>query len=524
MAQGNIAQYTSPIDQIHPSEVGADALAQAGRHIGAEYREAGQEYQGAIDHAAGPVAKIVDQHETFADISQGAHTLAALTNNLQTQWNDTVAKSDPNDKSIQATFLNNTLEPQLEGFQSAFTTDKGQEWGLSSADRLREHFNTTTAADMSVRAGDAVLLNTVGQINQLKSSAYKDPSSTDVALSQVDSYYEAAKENNSGLLNAKEIAHMDTARMDAKNEIVKNAIKGYADAGHSDAATKLLDSGNYDEFLPKEEQSALRTYIDNHVNAQQVEQQQKQQQQQQQQTAANQQEVKGIFSQISSGQGYLATTAFANTKLSTQQKNDFVAQKNGILSLPQDFLTSPAYGDGFSQASRAVYSGQPITAAALTMGVRRQEITPAGAVQLQQIGDKMKTADGLAEVNAQNSVLQQMKAQIIKGGPNANDPAGQKIYNNMLNSFYPAWDAAIKSGKSPAELADPNSKDYIGNLANTFKRSDTQALADVTAATPAAAPKITVPALDQRKIGTVYPTPRGDMTWNGNGWIPAKKE
>jgi hypothetical protein len=129
----------------------------------------------------------------------------------------------------------------------------------------------------------------------------------------------------------------------------------------------------------------------------------------------------------------------------------------------------------------------------------------------------MKTPQGRAEINAQNQVLQQMRAQIVKGGPTANDPQGEKIYNNMLNSFYSAWDAGIKSGKSPAQLADPNSKDYIGNLANTFKRSDTQALADVTNAPQK--PVGLLPPVEKRVVGKAYTNPSGvSRYWTGDGW------
>ena len=520
MAQGNIQQYTSPIDQIHPSEVGADALAQAGRHIGAEYKEVGQEYGHAIDAVAAPVAKIIDQHETLNEISQGSAALAAMHNNLTTQWNAMASKADPNDKSIQGTFLNDTVEPQLQQWQSSFSTEKGQDWALAQADSMRMHYTEKTAADMSILAGTARVKNLTTQLSQLSNVAYNDPSSINQSFAQVDSTLAAAKENSDGIMTPEQLTKLDSVALDMKNEMTKNAIKGYADSDNPNgpkAAKAILNSPDYNQYLKPKEQQKLGDYIDNQSSARDVEQQQKVQQQQAQQTAANQQEVKGIFSQIASGQGYLATQAFANQKLSTQQKNDLVAQKNGILSLPQDFLTSPAYGDGFSKVAQGVYSGQPITARALTAGVRRQEITPAGAVQLQAISDKMKTPEGLAEVNAQTQVLQQMKTQIIKGGPNAADPAGEKIYNGMLNSFYASWDAGIKSGLTPAQMADPQSKDYIGNMANTFKRSDAQALADVTS--PAPAQKATIPPPDKRPAG-LYQTPRGEMRWDGKAWFP----
>lgn len=513
---GNIAQYTSPIDTLRPSETGADALAQMGRHIGAEYRQIGQDYQQAIDRFGQPVAQIVEQHDTMAEVSQGAYALAAGTNNLQQSWNKTVQTSDPNDTTIQKKFTDENLEPFLEQWQGSFTTEKGQQWALSQADELRKHFGSTTEADMSIRAGTAVLSNTVGQLNQLRSSVYKDPSTFDTAVGQIDSYYDAALEHNSGLLKENQLSQINTAREDAKNELVQNAIKGYVDAGHTQKASAILDSGKYDNLLDDKEQERLRDYIQNRSDATEVADGQKTKQVQAQQIATNMQEANGIFSQLASGKLYPATLAFSNQNLSKQQRQDFIAKSDGILTLPQEFLSSPAYGDAYAQSAKALYAGQTFTPESITASIRRQEITPAGAIQLQAIADKMKTPEGRAEMNAQSQVLNQMQDKIMVGGKYANDPAGEKLYNNMLNSFYSTWNAGIQAGKTPAQLADPENKDYVGNIANSFKRDPAQALADSTAIV---APKIpALPAADQRVVGRTYPTATGVRPWLGNGW------
>lgn len=519
--RGNIAQFTSPIDTINPDKQG-EAASQLSRSAGIEggyYKQAGQDYR-----AAGKtLGDTINQHEYMTEVSQGSAAWSALYNNKTAEWNRSASESDPNDSTIGKKFLDDSLEPSLQQFQDGFSTEKGQEWAITQADKLRQHFYDTTSADMSHRAGEAKVEDFKTTLNQLSATVYRSPTSADTALAHVDDVLKATTENSDGRYTAEQISKFDSLASDMKNEIVKNQLKGLADNVDNPngpaVAKALLDSGKYDQYIPASEQSSLHKYIDNQIDARGVEKEQKEQAAQTQQTQQNAQEVNSIFSQLASGKGYAATVALSNQKLSPQQRSDLVAQKTGILSLPQDFLTSPAYGDEFGKVSQSVYGGQPISAAALTAGVRRQEITPAGAVQIQALQDKMKTPEGLAEANAQNSVLTQMKSQIVKGGPNAYDPAGEKIYGNMLNSFYPAWDAGIKAGKTPAQLSDPNSKDYIGNLANTFKRSDTQALADVTSTPPKAA---AVPPPDKRVVGQSYPTPLGDLKWLGGGWEKPK--
>lgn len=478
--QGNIAQFNAGDNiGLKPSDEGAHALSEAAYREGQFYRQAGAD----ITQAGDRIGEQAGQAEYADEISKGSATWSTLFANKTAQWNQAVAQPGAaQDKTLGQSFMQNSLEPDLQDFQNAFSTTKGQDWALSRANDLRQHFGEKVSADSMTLAGEGRLQDFTTNLNQLASTAYRDPTTADVAFGHIDETYKAMMD--SGTFTPEQQSKAMALVTDMKKEVALNQVKGMADNVNDPQgpakARALLDTGVHSNYIPAEQQQTLHRYIDNQEASRIVEKTQKDTAVQVQKTDANSQEVNSVFSQLASGQGYLATTAFSNQKLTTQQRNDLVAKNDGILTLPHSFLTSPTYGDGFNQAAKAVYGGQPITAAALTAGVRRQEITPAGAVQLQQLSDKMKTPQGVAEMNAQNSVLAQMRTQIVKGGPNTSDPVGEKNYNSMLNTFYPAWNAAISSGKTPAQLADPASKDYIGNIANTFQRSPAQALADVT--------------------------------------------
>jgi hypothetical protein len=257
--QGNIAQYTSPIDKLEPSEVGAEALARAGRGIGAQYRQIGQDYQQSIDRVGDPLAQAVDQHETMTEISQGSAALAAMHANFTTQWNEMASKYDPNDKSIQGTFLDNTVEPQLQAFQDGFSTEKGQQWALSQADALRSHLYDKTSADMSTRAGSAVVENMKTTLTMLSDTARKDPSSMDASIGQINSLVQAAKENNTGNLSPEQIAKMDDLSRDMKNEVVKAGLQGLADV-NPQAAVAAINSGKFSPYISGTEGDQLIKY------------------------------------------------------------------------------------------------------------------------------------------------------------------------------------------------------------------------------------------------------------------------
>ncbi len=473
--QGNIAEYTSPVDQLHPSSEGSSALAAAGIHVGRLYNEAGAD----IKQGVGELGQAVEQHDYMTEVSKGAATGSAILNNKMTEWQQMVSKPGAaDDKSIQGKFLDNNLEPELEKFQSGFDTEQGQKWAMDYANKIREHFATTTSADLMNLQGEERGHDVVTQRNQFGSILQKDPTSFDTVAPLWKSYIDGMR-NDPAFASTDGKIKLDKMFNEGNDEFAKEQVKAFADQGKIEHARVALEAQGKAGNIEPNWNSELTLYINNQKNAHELERLQRVKISDAQKEQQNSQEVNNAFQSIASGKGATATVIMGNTKLTSAQKTDFLDKKTGILTLPQKFLTSQTYGDNFSQIVQSVYSGQDISGAGLTEGVRRMEITPAGAAQLKAIADKMKTPAGLAEARAQQSVLARMQDDMVKGGSINIDPEGKKIYNNMLNSFYPAWDAEIRSGKTPAQISNPDSKDYIGNLANTFKRSDVQTMADI---------------------------------------------
>src|ERR1700722_4282726 len=145
---GNITQFTSPIDKLQPSETGIEALARAGRIEKENADQTGRIYSGIINQ----VGDTVDRYQTMNEISQGSAALAVMHNNLTTQWNKIATSTDPNDTSIQQTFMEQANQ-SLDNWSNSFDTKRGQEWALSQADNMRSHFYDKTSADMGIRAG-----------------------------------------------------------------------------------------------------------------------------------------------------------------------------------------------------------------------------------------------------------------------------------------------------------------------------------------------------------------------------------
>src|SRR5215475_11560099 len=196
----NIKQFETPALGLRPVETGVEARAATARRIGAFYNQqaAAIEEVGSFraseirstGTAIGSALKIAgDAYVNQLDheqISHGTATFAQLQDDLTQQWNTTAKSADPNDPSVAAKFRESVLEPALDNFTEAFSTEKGQRWAEAHVAALRQHMFQKTAGDMSTLAGIAVAQNAQTAAKSMTNTAIQDPSSVPFLLESTD--------------------------------------------------------------------------------------------------------------------------------------------------------------------------------------------------------------------------------------------------------------------------------------------------------------------------------------------------
>lgn len=138
------------------------------------------------------------------------------------------------------------------------------------------------------------------------------------------------------------------------------------------------------------------------------------------------------------------------------------------------------YGPGFFDAFKAIHAeaGDParITdpAQLYNMVGPRGSLTMAGLDKLAQEIYKPKNPESEAETKMKSTFLDNAKRDISGehdlGFIKLRDPKGEEIFLHYLGYFFPAYDEGRKKGKTPAQLLDPESPDYLGKALNTMKR------------------------------------------------------
>lgn len=123
------------------------------------------------------------------------------------------------------------------------------------------------------------------------------------------------------------------------------------------------------------------------------------------------------------------------------------------------------------------------------------DLTMAGVEKLRGEIDLKKSPEGAAESEMKKEFLRNARGQITGSdeGLHIKDPKGDELYLKFMAQALPAYEAARKQGKSPSQLLDPDSPDYVGKIVKNFKRPMDQWFNDTVHDAPTAGTK---PAFD----------------------------
>lgn len=259
MAQ--IKEYSAGALALKPTETGVEAQAATGRRISSNYNEQaaykqaeGQRIASTITGLGGMAVNYMEQREK----SHGALASAGLLNGLTQDWNETAKQADPNNPSIAGKFREEQLEPRLNKFIESFNTEGGRKWAEAHAASIREHMFTKTTADMSSLAGIAAHNNVIQSTNTFANAVRTDPSSLDFALesarSGIDTMVDASPN-----LSAAQAAKLKTDLGQRAGEQITRAAVQSAIEGNPDAGMRLATNPKYAQYIDASHAQSLYT-------------------------------------------------------------------------------------------------------------------------------------------------------------------------------------------------------------------------------------------------------------------------
>jgi len=378
----NIREYNAPdTTRLTPSDRAAYAAVHGAHVLGQAVSEGAQ----AIRNAGNALQKAYDKYQdnqAQSEIAHGVASLATLTNNLSNQWNETAKTVDPNDRSIFQGFQEKAVQPAMDDFVGAFSTDKGKQWAQMQTARVTQHFQERMSADMATRAGLAVNqnLNVLG--SQTSEMVRKDPTSLDQALGMIDSAVGGIVQASPNLTAAQSSKVQTDLNQQLKEQAVKSAFQGMADS-NPQAMAKLLDSGKYSQYIDGSTDQSLRRYADQQARAKAVEARAADADNRRQQAEASQDRMHQYLASFVDKSGRISIPPSADVAilrdntLKPHDQENLLAQTNALRNRLQQessnaTVDNPDVYKGFADRSR---KGEPINRSEIWQAVVDKQLT-----------------------------------------------------------------------------------------------------------------------------------------------------
>ena len=124
------------------------------------------------------------------------------------------------------------------------------------------------------------------------------------------------------------------------------------------------------------------------------------------------------------------------------------------------------------------------------------DLTVGGVDKLRSEIEQRKTPEGAAEGKMKDQFFKNARLQITGKSEHLGmeDHHGEELYLGFMTHALDEYDKQRKAGKSPSELLDPQSKDYLGKSIGSYKRDPSQWYSDMVHDNPEIAGDMKAPA------------------------------
>lgn len=527
----NIREVSAPDLSLRPDDRAAESLANSGRRIAALYNQQGEaksdtgrKIAGVVTDVGGVVVKAAEHRE----VSQGAAEAAKTLAGLDKEWNDTVAKADPNDPSVGAKFREERVEAALQKMKDGYLTEGGQKFAESQVQSFRNHFVSKTSADMARLASVAAKKNIETLTNQLSNAAISDPTSLNTSLKLVESSVGAMVDSSPNLKGVDSATMKLELTLDAQKSIVKSAAIGAINA-NPEAGVKEFSSPKYSKYINGGELKQLQQAAETVKRAQRVDENY---------ARANAKLAAQDASDKAEG-AYLEKVYSDDPKQRASVSAAQVARDYSLTREARERMIGIVQRSTEPEPAARI-SNQ--TASGLISRMRLPEGDPRRVADLGPVYDEYEKGnltksdlkfvrDELKEQRTpEGEPLSRDRAHFFKQyagaiAGRAFDPVlgSPKIYQAELDARRMEQDLR-KKGLDPHLAYDPSSEYFLGKPSRLQKYQGSMQ-GDLTdkANTPAAPARNDVmpaiPAAAARDVGSVYDTPKGPLKWTGTGWV-----
>lgn len=463
-----IREYNNPISGLEVSGAGARATALGGEYAGRTL--ASERIQPAVSRLGDAAADRYEQFIVAPELSKGAALFAQYQNELTQKWNKQAKETDPNDATLGQRFREWDIEPTYEKFISGFSTGEGKKWAEAQVANSRNHFNQKITADMSTRAGQAVLQNHDTMKNALSTMVMNDPSTFNQAIKSSDDALQALIKNNP-MLDATTAGAITTkAQRDLKTELAKAWIIGTARV-NPDAAEKAINEGKFKDYLTATEAKSALAFAETQRRLVRQDQELARRNEEREKQKISDTKESEYYKQVYREDGTIGVTTqqiAADDTLEMNAKRRLIASVNAEVNKPEVNSATSQYNSAdlfrrmYSPNSEdeRITSTTPIVQARIDRKINRTDFA-----ELMQRFNEATSPEGQKLTAARQQVIRAIGPSIDK---DMFAIGGSQDYNKQVQFL--KWSQAVdrkidefrKAGKSWGPLFDASSPEFVG--------------------------------------------------------------
>lgn len=443
-----------------------------GANIGASIERAG----GAIMNAA----DIVQKNNERAEISDLNAKLAKAHADFTKIWQEQISKADPGDRTLSERF-NEGLADHLSTIEEGAETRVGQEHVRQLSTNLKLQFAQTTLAGQSQLTGIKAKEDYLSMANSLSSALLNDPSGLQDAFDLHDTGVESLV--STGLLPR---ATAEELKNKTRMALAESSVRGWIKLD-PEYAKESINTGAFDTLLSGDAKHQLYREAEMAVGARESKAARERSEHERIIKERQESVQSEIYTDVIRGNtANIENRILDNGDLTYEQKKQLIGdiKRNAT----EKIATDPSVKiDLFNRIHAPDSDPRKIRDESELNGFFGRGLTMEDLSQLRSEVSGRKTVQGKIESDLKDQFLKSVQQQLVKANPlmGVRDPEGEEQYLKFLNFFLQEYEAKKKAGKTPSQLLDPDSPDYLGKSAGQFVKTPQQILKSLSKGTKA---------------------------------------
>jgi hypothetical protein len=468
-----IREYDSQVNLSSAPQGGPRASGEVyGAGVGRSIRQFGQEVTQGFER--------VEKRKYQNDVSTANASLSEVQRSYTEKWDEAARTANPGDTEFYSKFMenfDNDISKTSEGIQ----TEEGRQYFQETAAKLRDKFNSSGRAVQAELAGIKAKNDYTQTKSNLSSILISDPSSFDLNLDIHNKSIDGLV--GSGLLPG---AKSDELKQTGQKDLAEAAVKGWIKQDPLKAKNEI-HSGKWDTYLDGSKKYQLVEESEREIISRKVEKERNEalakKVKRESENAIRAEFQEKIFNYSLTAKEVMDSNLPATGGGSKKQFIDMIRRQ---AKADVDQTDPVIYGDIFNRIHAdasdpdAINDENDLMDYSFGNGLSQDDVAflsreiRAKKVQPNSIESKMK-----------KNLFDQSKKKLTRsnGLTGYVDEGGEDRVHKFSAFMQQEYETGIKNGKTPMDLLDPQSPNYLGKFMPQFQKSDKEIIGDIATET-----------------------------------------